>query len=219
MDSTVLQEAIATYKPQDPEYSGPFTSMDAALRCIVIATNITKLCFDPPEHGRITAVFPESRTARWRDLMNDLLSWYSRRPNDMHALIENEGHTNTFRAIIFTNAGAAWANMMYHTCMLILITHKPGSVLLRSEYDKTKADQRHMSSLWHVQRVCGIGTSSNPQCWDPCMIAAFYVAAQRMTQINQQKELIACLERVRATGWHIEGLTTRLREEWCLPNA
>ena len=220
MDSTVLQEAINAYRPQVTEDDGSFTPLDVALRCIVILADITKLCFDPPEqvtHSTISS--PQSRTDKWRGFMTDLLSWYSKRPSNLHALVEDEAPSNTFPAIIFTNAAAVWTHMMYHVSMMVLITHKPASISLRSEHAAIKIDRSHFSGLWHARRVCGIAISSDPRCWDPCMLAAFYLAARRMTQISQQKELEMCLGRVRVAGWRNEGLATRLREEWCLPVA
>lgn len=151
--------------------------------------------------------------------MADLLSWYSNRPSNLQPLLEDESSNNIFPTTIFTNAAGVWTHMMYHVSMLVLLTHKPASISLRSEHAATTTDQRQFSSLWHARQVCSIAIASDSQCWDPCMIAAFYLASQRMTQISQQKALESCLERVRVAGWRIEGLATRLREEWCLPAA
>jgi hypothetical protein len=129
----------------------------------------------------------------------------------MQALMDDDDQEHIFLVIVFTNVAA-----MYHASMILLILHKPTSISLRCEYTTENVYQRHFSSLWHARRVCGIAVRSGLGCWDPYMLAAFFLAAKCMTQKDQQEELITCLERVRTTGRRLEGLLMRLQEEWRL---
>lgn len=216
VDSSVLKSAIDTFKPTESE-------VDGYLRCITISTDVMRLCLEPPDEGdaessRDTAALPgETRRERWEKLLGDLRQWYIGRSAGLRALIERDGAGTTFPTVFFADDAGTCANMMYHIAMYVLLTHRPKSFPFRAEAGRAEEDRTHMSSLWHAQRVCGIGLTSDQQCWDPCMIAAFWLAARRMTHPDQQKDLVACLERLRASGWRVGSLIDRLRDEFLLP--
>ncbi len=103
--------------------------------------------------------------------------------------------------------------------MFLLLRHQPQTATLSPDRHSGTTDEVGVrtSSLWHARRVCGIAVSSDPhhtRCWDPSMIAAFALTARLMTHPSQQKELLACLQHVKASGWRVDGLVRSLREEW-----
>ncbi|EXJ77779.1 hypothetical protein A1O3_10008, partial [Capronia epimyces CBS 606.96] len=153
----------------------------------------------------------------WKVLLEKLWKWHTRRPTEIHALVDAEDREASFPTIIFTSSAGVSANITYHTSMLLLFSHQPCAISPVDWHSMTGADEAQMSPLWHARRVCGIALNSDPEhtkCWDPCLIAAFTLAAQQMTHPAQQTDLLACLDRVRAAGWHIDGLVRKLREHW-----
>ncbi|KAJ5312116.1 hypothetical protein N7508_002946 [Penicillium antarcticum] len=75
-----------------------------------------------------------------------------------------------------------------------------------------------MSPLWHAQRVCSISLHNDRrECWDPCLLASFFVAARRMTHESQQQEVLRGFNRIRTvTGWNTHDSLQGLRAEWGL---
>lgn len=171
------------------------------------------LCLEPPEDSITPAPSSLSdRVDNWNALLASLRAWYTTRPLDLQPIASLESRGAAFPSVLFTNSAGIFANMMYHTAMTILLNHKPRGIPPLNSSDEAEIAQ--MSPLWHARRVCGIAVTCDGACWDPCMIAAFFVAARRMTHEEQQKELLACLDRVHSSGWHIDGIIRRLREEW-----
>jgi hypothetical protein len=219
VDSGVLIEAAEKYPPAESKAGESLAGLDKYQRCVAISIDVMRLCFQPPDQSdtessrAITNLTSEARHERWKTLLGDLREWYTVRSAGIQALIDRDGAGATFPTVLFTDDDGTFANMMYHIAMYVLLTHRPKSLLFRAEGDRT-----HMSSLWHAQRVCGIAITSDQQCWDPCMIAAFWFAARRMTHPDQQKDIVACLERLlTASNWRVGGLVDRLREEFLLP--
>lgn len=218
--------------------------LDFSLYCLKLLTSVMTLCLPIPEVADSDATPSQdavstltsgvSRVARWKQLIDGLQIWRRNRPPELQPLIEvEEGHNaSTFPTVIFPTGAGISANTLYHTAMLLLLSNKPQSISLaewqqqqqqhgNSVLDDAAAATAHMSlsPLWHARRVCGIALNSDPEhthCWDPCMIAAFSLAARRMTHPSQQHEVLACLGRVKMAGWHVDGLVKRLRDEWGL---
>ncbi|KAF3064633.1 hypothetical protein GL218_01433 [Daldinia childiae] len=158
-----------------------------------------------------------SRVAKWKELIDELRKWQMNRPPELEQLMEVEGREATFPVVIYAGGAGILSNALYHTAMLLLLSNRPQSISLAELYRSSELDVAQMSPLWHARRVCGIALNSEPEhthCWDPCMIAAFALAARRMTHPAQQNDIVACLGRVKAAGWHIDSLVQRLRDEW-----
>lgn len=172
------------------------------------------LCLEPPENSTSNAASThESRVESWQNVLAALRAWHADRPQGLQPLIELEKSGTAFPTVLFTSSAGVNANAMYHTAMHILLSHKPRTIRPRDGQDQGEA--AHMSPLWHARRICGVALASeHAGCWDPCMIAAFFFAARRMTHQDQQRDLLACLQGVRAAGWRVDGLVRRLREEW-----
>jgi len=196
-------------------------TLDAGIQSLILLSDVMNLCFQPAEEdpgaprALSSGLLSESLVGKWEALLNRLLEWHAQRPTEHQAVMEVEHRDTSFPFILFTsNAGVA-ANTVHHTAMLLLLTHKPRTVTLAGR--PTTAGAAQLSPLWQARRVCGIALSSDPEhtrCWDPCMIAAFSLAARRMTHPAQQTELLACLERLGSVGWRIDGLARSWREEW-----
>ncbi|KAK6950117.1 hypothetical protein Daesc_008443 [Daldinia eschscholtzii] len=199
--------------------------LQASFQCLGLLTDVMNLCLPISEGGDYVAssqavvspLIGASCVAKWKDLLNGLQEWQMHRPHELRQLMEVEGHEATFPIVIFAGGAGVSSNILYHTAMLLLLSHRPQSISLSELSRNSKLDVAQTSPLWHARRVCGIAVNSEPEhtrCWDPCMIAAFSVAARRMTHPAQQNDIIAYLGRVKAAGWHIDGLVQRLREEW-----
>jgi hypothetical protein len=198
-----------------------------SLRCLALLGDVMTLCLPSPEEGdtplssaRRARANETSRPIEWTALLEGLWKWYSRRPTDFQALIEFENHEATFPTILFTSAAGVSVNMIYHTAMLLLLTHWPPSIMLVDCFTKAGADHAQISPHWHARRVCGIALNSDPEhtrCWDPCMIAAFSLAARLTRNPNQRNDIFGCLNSVRTAGWRVDGLVRKLHEEWTQP--
>ncbi|KAH8893754.1 hypothetical protein GQ53DRAFT_623715, partial [Thozetella sp. PMI_491] len=117
-----------------------------------------------------------------------------------------------FPTVVFTNTAGVSANMIGHAAMFLLLSHRPR--MPWPQAGSRNATAAYLSPQWHARYICGIAMSSSQKCWDPCMISSLAVAARRMTHPDQQRELLSCLDGVKASGWQVDGLTTRLRTEW-----
>ncbi|KAH7125894.1 hypothetical protein EDB81DRAFT_201844 [Dactylonectria macrodidyma] len=207
--SEVLRE-IAT-EPLGSEDSQKIVNI--SLRCLSLLGDIMGLCFEPPEQGGAVQNTPPARPRLeiWKTLLAKLQAWYEDRPPEFRPLAEFEDHRTISPLILFTSAAATCANVMCHIAMNILLSHKPRTA------QQDESESTNMSPLWHARRVCGIASTSHEQyaqCWDPCMIAAFFYAARRMTHQSQQDELLLCLQSLKAAGWRVDTLSQRLRREW-----
>ncbi|KAI2785163.1 hypothetical protein F4815DRAFT_9426 [Daldinia loculata] len=199
--------------------------LHASLHCLDLLTDVMNICLPISEAEDYVAsseavVLPlvgASRVAKWKELLNELRKWQMNRPPELEQLMEVEGREATFPVVIFAGGSGVSSNTLYHTAMLLLLSNRPQSISLAELHRNSELDVAHMSPLWHARRVCGIALNSEPEhthCWDPCMIAAFALAARRMTHPTQQNDIVACLSRVKAAGWHIDSLVQRLRDEW-----
>ncbi|KAI0847754.1 hypothetical protein F5Y00DRAFT_240368 [Daldinia vernicosa] len=197
----------------------------ASIHCLEILTDVMNLCLPISEAEDYVAsseavVLPlvgASRVAKWKELLNELRKWQMNRPPELEQLIEVEGREAAFPVVIFAGGAGVSSNTLYHTAMLLLLGNRPQSISLAELHRNSELDVAQMSPFWHARRVCGIALNSEPEhthCWDPCMIAAFALAARRMTHPAQQNDIVACLSRVKAAGWHIDSLVQRLRDEW-----
>ncbi|KAJ9157199.1 hypothetical protein NKR23_g408 [Pleurostoma richardsiae] len=221
--SHILSDVVAASETLMKETDGYQKLLHASLRCLALLTDIMSLCLQPPNQEGIPppgqALPYVSPANRWKHLMSGLQEWHISRPLELQELVQHEGKDLSFPTVLFTSWAGVFSNIIYHVAMFLMLRHRPQTMESQQERDRTEATAAHVSPLWHARRVCGIAVSSdsqNTQCWDPCIIAAFSLAARRMTHPNQQTELLLCLDRIKASGWRIDSLTRRLRDEWGL---
>jgi hypothetical protein len=224
ISSDLLREISVPLSTYAPEPNGFHRVLVTCLRCLALLSDVMSLCLQLPAQEAMPAEIAlsaptgTSRAEKWKALLEELWECQTTRLTEVQALMEAEDDGEaTFPAVLFTSAAGISANITYHTAMLLLLDHQPRTISLTDWHSKTGADVAQTSPFWHARRVCGIALNSDPEhtkCWDPCMIAAFSLAARRMTHPAQQNNLLACLDGVRAAGWRIDGLVRRLREEW-----
>ncbi|KAI3335518.1 hypothetical protein F4824DRAFT_146808 [Ustulina deusta] len=194
--------------------------LNASIRCLKLLVDVMNFSFPLPaadDHTERSNTTDPSRVEKWKKLAGGLRAWHSNRPQGLEPLVEVDNSENAFPTVIFTSGAGISSNTLYHTAMLLLLSNKPDLVSLDEEVRNEGMDVAQMSSHWHINRICGIAINSEPEdtnCWDPAMIAAFSLAAKRMKHSSQRNDIITCLDRLKAAGWHIDGLTNRLHGEW-----
>ncbi|KAI1661751.1 hypothetical protein F4813DRAFT_172051 [Daldinia decipiens] len=197
----------------------------ASLHCLDLLIDVMNICLPISEaedyvassEAVVSPLVGASRVAKWKELLNELRQWKMNRPPGLKQLIEVDCREATFPVVIFAGGAGILSNTLYHTAMVLLLGNRPQSISLAELNSNSELEVPQMSPLWHARRVCGIALNSEPEhthCWDPCMIAAFALVARRMTHPAQQNDIVACLSRVKAAGWHIDSLVQRLRDEW-----
>ncbi|KAJ5915862.1 hypothetical protein N7454_011003 [Penicillium verhagenii] len=151
----------------------------------------------------------------WMQLVEELENWYQERPQGFQPMLELDVENNLemaqgFPVVLFANGAGVFSNQLYHTAMLLLLHSRPRTARIASLRSAT------MSPLWHAQRICSIALNNERrECWDPCLLASFITAAQRMTHETQQQEILLGLSRIRkVTGWNVDGLLHGLKESW-----
>lgn len=157
----------------------------------------------------------------WLHLVDELQNWYRSRNEEFQPILEfgisseviEDTSSTDFPSIVFTSGAAIFGNQLYHTAMLVLLSHKPRTI------QKADFRQQHpsiMSPLWHAQRICGIALNNvHREHWDPCLLSSFIVAARRMTHESQQLTIIEGLRKIqKLTGWNIDLVISDLLEEW-----
>jgi len=226
VSSDLLRELLVPSDDLIADTNGAYGIMRHSLHCMALLGDVMTLCLPSREDDGLAEGASTTKPARskgssqltnWTALLDQLWKWYSTRPVEAHALMEIEGIEATFPTIIFTSPAGIFVNMIYHAAMLLLLNHWPSNDLLVNFCSKAGVGGDQLSPTWHARRVCGIALNSDPEhtkCWDPCMIAAFALAARTATSAHQRNELLACLNQVRMAGWRIDGLVRRLREEW-----
>jgi hypothetical protein len=197
------------------------------MTCLEILVDVMNLSLPPPEAedepsayraAGVPTLAGTSRSAQWKKLLDEQSAWQVSRPPELQPLVEIDSHEPAlFPSIIFSGGAGIAANMLYHTAAFLLLSSWPRSVSSAERTGPDDATAQLLSPLWHARHVCGIAVHSDPEhtrCWDPCMLAAFSLVAAKMTHPAQQEEIFACLGRVKAAGWHVDGLIQRLRDEW-----
>ncbi|QGA18804.1 hypothetical protein EYB26_006489 [Talaromyces marneffei] len=160
-----------------------------------------------------------SRVDSWKYLINELERWRKERPEEFRPIMELPPSSvepdSSFPTILFTNGAGIFGNQLYHTAMLMLLLDKPRTVRL------TYLPPFVLSPLWHAQCICSISLNNDRrECWDPCLLASFLVAAKRMTHEFQQQDILHGLNRIQTlTGWDIREYVAELQEKWGLLNA
>ncbi|KAI8955376.1 hypothetical protein F4801DRAFT_529124 [Xylaria longipes] len=192
--------------------------LDASLRCLELLVDAMGFSFPVRQTSDEVTTPTTSRASRldkWKELMERLHAWHTGRPSDLEPLIELENPEDTFPTVIFTSGAGISSNTVYHTAMLLLLSNKPQSASFDERGRKLEMDATQMSPYWHALRICGIAINNeHTNCWDPVMIAAFSLVARRTAHRSQQHGILNCLNQLKATGWHIDGLVDRLRGEW-----
>ncbi|KAL4959720.1 Zn(II)2Cys6 transcription factor domain-containing protein [Aspergillus stella-maris] len=167
----------------------------------------------------------EIGTNSWLDIFKELNQWHYLRPQEFQPMVEvsNDGSEDLslnagseFPLLLFTNGAGALCNQLYHTAMLFMLDCKPRTTPLLNLNHSHHSPSAALSPLWHAQRICGIALNNDRrECWDPCLLASFLVAAKHMTHESQQVEIIRGFDRIEAlTGWSVGEYLTQLREEW-----
>ncbi|KAJ5448488.1 hypothetical protein N7445_003309 [Penicillium cf. griseofulvum] len=150
---------------------------------------------------------------RWIHVVEELQQWYRERPRDFQPMVELElddqlaGPERSFPVVLFANGAGLFGNQLYHTAMLILLHNRPRTARIANLHSVT------MSPLWHAQRICSIALHNDRrECWDPCLLASFLVAACRMTHESQHGEIVRGFDRIRTvTGWNVTNCLQSLR--------
>lgn len=228
--SDLIDQIPSPSKTYEESVDQPRKILDSSLRCLRLLFDVMNLCLPvlqagddndaaPPRATASTLVGGASRVARWKELLTQLWTWQANRPLELQPLVEVEGRVPIFPTVVFPSGAGISSSILYHTAIFLLLDNKPQSISPLTKWDgKPELDAAaQFPPLWHARRVCGIALNSDPEhtrCWDPCMIAAFWVAARRMTHPSQQNDILACLDRVKRADWHIDGLVQRLRDEW-----
>ncbi|KAL7923720.1 hypothetical protein ACQKWADRAFT_41894 [Trichoderma austrokoningii] len=152
---------------------------------------------------------PTPRPVRWISIVDKLSDWYTNRPPIFRPVIELDDGKTSFPVIYYTNGAATFANQLYHTAMMLILTHKPKTV--QPKQRRTPS----LSQLWHARRICSIAINNNRcECWDPCLLASFYVAARRMTHESQHKAALNGFEQIGALGWPVNSFVDGLKGVW-----
>ncbi|KAL5332978.1 hypothetical protein BJX70DRAFT_87591 [Aspergillus crustosus] len=160
---------------------------------------------------------PAPGPENWLQTFEELSEWHYLRPQEFQPMVEVElnnadlNPASEFPLILFTNGAATLCNQLYHTAMLLMLECKPRTALLNRHQNPAM-----LSPLWHAQRVCGIALNNDRrECWDPCLLASFLLAARYMTHEAQQVEIGKGFERTHGlTGWSVGEYLVQLREEW-----
>ncbi|UKZ83258.1 hypothetical protein TrVFT333_011065 [Trichoderma virens FT-333] len=177
---------------------------------LVLCTEVLEFSFgDEETTTSVNSVSPRPRAVRWKSIVDNLNDWYTNRPSTFRPVIELSNEESPFPVMYFTSGAATFANQLYHTSMMLILAHKPKTLQL---------DQRRSSSLsqlWHAQRICGISINNNRcECWDPCLLASFYLGARRMTHESQQREVLLGFKNISALGWRVDSFVGQLKQEW-----
>ncbi|CAG7931966.1 unnamed protein product [Penicillium olsonii] len=154
----------------------------------------------------------------WMELVEELEQWYRERPQEFLPMLELDmdhrlaGPEQSLPVVLFANGAGLFGNQLYHTAMLILLHCRPRTARV-NDFHSTA-----MSPLWHAQRICSIALHNDRrECWDPCLLASFLMAARRMTHETQQQAVTQGFERIRTvTGWDTSDCLHKLQAEWCL---
>ncbi|KAL7948827.1 hypothetical protein V8C42DRAFT_230389 [Trichoderma barbatum] len=177
---------------------------------LVLCTEVLEFSFGDEDTARsLNTEPPRPRAARWKSIVDNLNDWYTKRPSTFRPVIELSNEESPFSIMYFTSGAATFANQLYHTAMMLILAHKPRTLQL----DQRKSSS--LSQLWHAQRICGIAINNNRcECWDPCLLASFYLAARRMTHESQQREILLGFKQISALGWRVDSFVGRLNQEW-----
>jgi hypothetical protein len=137
-------------------------------------------------------------------LIEELELWYNNRPGTFHPLVDleiTEWTESNFPPIIFTSGAAVFGNQLYHTAMLLLLNV--------SRVQPSQLFLFQLSRSWHIRRICNISLHNDgPECWDPCLLASFLVAAKEIHQEEQRCEIRHGLAQItKLTGWDVSKST------------
>ncbi|KAL7811179.1 hypothetical protein V8C44DRAFT_330885 [Trichoderma aethiopicum] len=206
VNSTILACLLqtSTHKRDDSSHLDPLYAYEP----LVLCTKALEFIYGDIEKTTLNAE-AQPRATHWQAIVNSLNDWYTDRPPTFRPIIDLNNKASPFPTLYFSSGASTLANQLYHTAMMLILAHKPRTLQL---------DQRRSSSLsqlWHAQRICGIAVNNNRcECWDPCLLASFYMTARQMTHEAQQREIVMGFDRVGALGWRIDGFVEQLREEW-----
>ncbi len=210
-DFEEVLEVIGSFEKESLASSGEPPTLGPVVRCLLLLAEVLWLCYGTPDDatdtsgGNTLPVPEEPRPERWTELLAGLHAWHRGRPSGLQELIHDDMGTAPFPTILFTTDTAVFANMSYHAAMLLLAAHRPSSVGMDAS-DPTQTDHPCGRVLWHARSLCGIALGSERRSWDPCMIAAFTLAARYAPQQSQQKLLNDYLKGVAESGWKLDNL-------------
>lgn len=198
-----------------------------AHKALLLCTEAVDFCFDD-EPPRSDPCAPSSSKPSlvdvWKDLIDQLCNWYNSGETEFHPVVDIHVHAwvegcadfELFPTIIFSTGAAIFANQLYHTAMLLLLTHRPRSLSPSHLKSICQSKVPTASPLWHAQRVCAIALNNDlQQCWDPCLVSSLLIAAKRITHEGQQRAIIKRMQSIeQMTGWDLGLVTTSLKKRW-----
>ena len=216
-DFEEVLEVIGSFEKESLNSSGEPPTLGPVVRCLLLLAEVLWLCYGTPDDPTVTSggnmlpVPEEPRSERWTELLADLHAWQRGRPSELQELIHDDAGNAPFPTILFTTDTAVFTNMLYHAAMLLLAAHRPNFVGMDGPSDSIQEDHPCGRVLWHARSLCGIALGSDRRSWDPCMIAAFTLAARYAPQQGQQKLLNDYSKGIAERGWKLENLfpTTR----------
>ncbi|KIW34456.1 uncharacterized protein PV07_01234 [Cladophialophora immunda] len=154
--------------------------------------------------------------AEWQSCWSNSQLWCAARSDDMQQILALESSPGShddvgwsilgFPTLIFSNACALVANVVYHLTSLLLLQHKPRLV-------KAMADSGSSTSAqWHALRVIGIVASSDSSSvWNPLVAAAVIRAAKSLSHPSQLRAVADLLRgAVESSGMNLQDEIQRL---------
>jgi hypothetical protein len=210
------QHAEASSTTEEVSWHG---AMNASYHCLGLLADVMNLLYHPaviPEQNsdQQTGQGRVQKDREWKRLYAGLSSWHKSRPAEQRPLFTNrEDESTSFPTLLFASTAGTASNMLHHASMLLLLSNRPMAITL-AELEPESPDK--VSPLWHARQVCGIAVHSDRRCWDPCMLAAYFLGARRLAKPtpSQRDEMLGVLEDVKVSGWNVDGLVRRLQEEW-----
>ncbi|OAP64972.1 hypothetical protein AYL99_00944 [Fonsecaea erecta] len=154
--------------------------------------------------------------AEWQSCWSNSQLWYATRSDDMQQILgvesPNGSHDDVgwtvlgFPTLIFSNACALVANMVYHLTSLLLLQYKPRLVKAMTDGGSSTSAQ------WHALRIIGmVSSSDSSSVWNPLVAAAVIRAAQSLSHPSQLRAVADLLrDAVKSSGMNLQEEIQRL---------
>jgi hypothetical protein len=200
-------------------------TLRSCVYCVKLLAESMSLCYptvdsEGTSHSGYTAFSkPVDGTAmdRWKKILKELIAWRRFLPLSMHPMVDIDGFDESSPIIVFSSSAGISSNALYHLTLYLLLNSAPEQMLASQFQDELRQVGVSLMPLWHLRRICAILSQCKPEhysCWDPCLIAAFGLAARQVIYPPHQTDILECLGHIRTEGWQVDGLIARLRNEW-----
>ena len=147
-----------------------------------------------------------SHIACWIELWHYIDDWHRQRPDEMLPISYVDIQTLPFPQILSSNPAAISGNQLYHTASILMLQHKPPSIIL---------SPKPRSIFWHARQICAISISNHHHGAWTNSIQPIWIAGQWMSHPSEQKAILELLERIeRETGWGTKWRAEDLKEFW-----